>query len=281
MENPQKTLDNMIQFGSYINTNFKHFPVRALEGIQNFFGYNTMVYTILNLKPDGEVYISDIFSSQFTEERLNAYREYYFHSDPFITQIQNCIKKLDVENPQYAWHIRDLYSEKDFYESEYCNHLSETGLRYQVVLTGPKYREFPTHVISVFKSVQEGDFTQEELEVLNMAGSIFNYSLGHYLKEMDHQLLITALKRSEEKRTADLVKCGYCVFSNLTMPEETPGFSKYKRILFPKKTARDILRELTDGQDPMEALQAEPKTIYKTCEAGVFWIRVWKDSAEV
>ena len=46
MENPQKTLDNMIQFGSYINTNFKHFPVRALEGIQNFFGYNTMVYTI-------------------------------------------------------------------------------------------------------------------------------------------------------------------------------------------------------------------------------------------
>lgn len=186
-----------------------------------------------------------------------------------------------MENPQYAWHIRDLYSEKDFYESEYCNHLSETGLRYQVVLTGPKYREFPTHVISVFKSVQEGDFTQEELEVLNMAGSIFNYSLGHYLKEMDHQLLITALKRSEEKRTADLVKCGYCVFSNLTMPEETPGFSKYKRILFPKKTARDILRELTDGQDPMEALQAEPKTIYKTCEAGVFWIRVWKDSAEV
>lgn len=281
VENPQKTLDNMIQFGSYINTNFKHFPVRALEGIQNFFGYNTMVYTILNLKPDGEVYISDIFSSQFTEERLNAYREYYFRSDPFITQIQNCIKKLDVENPQYAWHIRDLYSEKDFYESEYCNHLSETGLRYQVVLTGPKYREFPTHVISVFKSVQEGDFTQEELEILNMAGSIFNYSLGHYLKEMDHQLLITALKRSEEKRTTDLVKCGYCVFSNLTMPEETPGFSKYKRILFPKKTARDILRELTDGQDPMEVLQAEPKTIYKTCEAGVFWIRVWKDSAEV
>lgn len=37
VENPQKTLDNMIQFGSYINTNFKHFPVRALEGIQNFF----------------------------------------------------------------------------------------------------------------------------------------------------------------------------------------------------------------------------------------------------
>ena len=72
MENPQKTLDNIIQFGSYINTNFKHFPVRALEGIQNFFGYNTMVYTILNLTPDGEVYISDIFSSQFTEERLNA-----------------------------------------------------------------------------------------------------------------------------------------------------------------------------------------------------------------
>ena len=89
VENPQKTLDNMIQFGSYINTNFKHFPVRALEGIQNFFGYNTMVYTILNLKPDGDVYISDIFSSQFTEERLNAYREYYFRSDPFITQIQN------------------------------------------------------------------------------------------------------------------------------------------------------------------------------------------------
>ena len=281
VENPQKTLDNMIQFGSYINTNFKHFPVRALEGIQSFFGYNTMVYTILNLKPDGEVYISDIFSSQFTEERLNAYREYYFRSDPFITQIQNCIKKLDVENPQYAWHIRDLYSEKDFYESEYCSHLSETGLRYQVVLTGPKYREFPTHVISLFKSAQEGDFTQDELEILNMAGSIFTYSLGHYLKEMDHQLLITALKRSEEKQAADLVKCGYCVFSNLTMPEETPGFSKYKRILFPKKTARDILRELTDGQDPMEALQAEPKTIYKTCEAGVFRIRVWKDSAEV
>ena len=131
MEYPQKTLDNMIQFGSYINTNFSLYPVRALEGIQNFFGYNTMVYTILNLKSDGEVYISDIFSSQFTEERLNAYREYYFHSDPFITQIQNCIKKLDVENPQYAWHIRDLYSEKDFYESEYCNHLSETRLRYQ------------------------------------------------------------------------------------------------------------------------------------------------------
>ena len=63
VETPLKTLEKMIQFGIYINTNFKHFPIRALEGIQNFFGYNTTVYTILNLKPDGEVYISDIFSS--------------------------------------------------------------------------------------------------------------------------------------------------------------------------------------------------------------------------
>ena len=93
VKNPQDVLEKIVQFGSYVNANFKHFPIRALEGIQTFFGYNTMVYTILNLKPDGEVYISDIFSSQFTEERLNAYREYCVRSDPLITQIRNCIKK--------------------------------------------------------------------------------------------------------------------------------------------------------------------------------------------
>ena len=277
MENNNSSLTSIVQFSNYINSNFKHFPIRVLEGIRTFLGYSKVCYTILNLNPAGEVYVSDIMGLAFSEERLNAYKEYYYQFDPFIEKIQQDIKSLTSEYPKNVWYSRDFASEETFFNSEYCQHMSETGMQYQAVLTGRKYREFPAHVVSIFKSGEDGNFTDEELNILNMAGNIFISALTHYLKETDYNLKLTAWKHC-----GDLRKCGVCIFTNLMPPDETPLFTTYKSLLFPKQTSRDILWSLTDGHDPMVVLQQHtPLTLYRIHNATRYQIKLVKDAASI
>lgn len=276
MENQARSTKDVINFSHFINSNFKHFPIRVLEGIRMYFGYNRIAYTILNRTPDGELYVSDIFGLSFPEERLNAYKEHYFRFDPFIGKVQRDLQKLDSTPQKYVWHTGEVSSDEEFQESKYCQHVLETGLRYQAVLSGRKYREFPTHVVSIFKSRQDGAFTEEELALLDLVGNVFVSALAHYLRQMDYDLKLTAWKHC-----GDMQKCGICVFTNLMPPDETPLFTAYKSLLFPRQTSRDILWKLTDGRDPMTALGHLPVSFYRTANGVTYHIQLQRDSAAI
>lgn len=268
--------EKVLQFSDYINTNFKHFPIRSLEGIRTCFGYQTVAYTILNRNSSGNVYISDIMGLSFTEERLNSYKEYYFKSDPFIKTIRNDLIKLDSDEQKHVWHFSDLRRADETTSSKYFSHLRETGLRYQAVLSGRKYRAFPTHVISIFKSEQEGDFTEEELTLLNMAGNVFVSTLKHYLRELDYELRLSAWKRC-----VDMQKSGLCIFTNLMPPDETPLFTTYKNLLFPGQTTREIIWSLTNNIDPMTVLQDNtPISFHRTYGEQTYQIRLIKEESQ-
>ena len=235
-----------------------------------------MAYTIFNINSAGERYVSDIFGLHFSEERLNAYKEHFYQYDPFVRTVQSSVQMVSTSNSRFVWHLNDLPSINIFYESEYWGHLSETGLRYQAVLSGPKYREYPSHVISIFKTTEEGDFTQEELDLLNLAGNIFNSNLVHYLKMEDDRLRFHALAD-----LSHLQNSAVCIYYGILPPYETSMFRFYKNLLFPRLSTRDILWHLTDNQDPMIVLQGAPITKTVSCDAGSFRINLRKGGSDI
>jgi len=69
--------------------------------------------------------------------------------------------------------------------SEYEQTLAKHGIGYQAVIDNHTVSNMPVHVLSIFKTTEQGPFTEDELELYNLIGKVFNETMVLY-KEYVH-----------------------------------------------------------------------------------------------
>lgn len=175
----QNDYENLIKFDFFINKDFNNYHNNILFGIEEFFGFSLTVYTYFNKDSKGEIYVENIVSNNVSDEGLTRYKQQIFKDDLFVQQINRNRHDALYKN---LVKISDLDCSETFYESDYGKYLKDINTPYQVVLRSTRSRCYPSHVLCVFKTGEEGDFTEYELELLERIGDLFDRSVELYEK---------------------------------------------------------------------------------------------------
>lgn len=173
----QKDYENLIKFDFFINKDFNNFHNNVLFGMEEFFGFSLTVYTYFNKDSKGELYVEDIVSNNVADEGLIRYKQQTFRGDLFVQQIDRNRHDVFYKN---LVKISDLDYSETFYDSDYGKYLKDINTPYQVILRSTRSRRYPSHVLCVFKTGEEGDFTEYELELLEKIGNSFDRSVELY-----------------------------------------------------------------------------------------------------
>ena len=178
--------ENLLKFNLFINANYERFISRVLFYIQENFGYQLLAYTIFNKNSKGEIYVEEIYSESFHADSLQNYKNRHYKSDLFFEKAS--YKKVSTSR-KFLYTIEDITTKEDFFASTYGQSLLDQNICSQLIVRGALTKTVPFHILSVFRSTYEGDFTDRDLELLNCIGNVFSQSVELYKKYIEHKSL--------------------------------------------------------------------------------------------
>ncbi|MDR0760969.1 MAG: hypothetical protein LBF74_12830, partial [Treponema sp.] len=182
--------EKLLKFSFYINKNYDNFIYNVQFALLEYFNFPLCVYTTFSKDHNGKVIVESIRGTASLGENLAKYRNYIMDDDLFIQRIPNLVQ----ENPQRnIFTILDIASREEFYSTKYGKLLIEANNPYQVVIYGTITSSPPYHAVNVFKTKEHGDFTEYELKLLSLIGSIFNESLSLYKQYQENKNYISLL----------------------------------------------------------------------------------------
>ncbi|MDR0377333.1 MAG: LuxR C-terminal-related transcriptional regulator [Spirochaetaceae bacterium] len=182
--------EKLLKFSFYINKNYDNFICNVQFALLEYFNFPLSVYTTFSKDHNGKVIVESIRGTATLAENLAKYRNYIMDDDLFIQRIPNLVQ----ENPQRnIFTILDIASSEEFYSTKYGELLIEANNPYQVVIYGTITSPPPYHAVNVFKTKEHGDFTEYELKLLSLIGSIFNESLSLYKQYQENKNYINFL----------------------------------------------------------------------------------------
>lgn len=165
--------EKLLIFSDSINSNYDDFIPNTLNAISDIFGYKLTVYTIFDKNKNND-YVKSIMGKNIHEKMLNDYKDTYYKKDifknnPRIRHRQNKVDHLLL--------TRDFMSLNDFLKTEYGQFLIKENIAYQSAIFTD---DVPIHVLNIFKTYDEGDFSEKELELLKRISNIFTNSVRQY-----------------------------------------------------------------------------------------------------
>jgi DNA-binding CsgD family transcriptional regulator len=190
---PRVTADDyerLLKFSFYINKNYDNFVHSVQFALLEYFNFPLSVYTTFGKDHNGKTIVESIRGTAALTENLAKYRNYILDDDLFVQRIPNLVQ----ENPRKnIFTILDVAGREEFYSTEYGKLLLEANNPYQVVIYGTISADPPYHAVNVFKTKEHGDFTEYELKLLGLIGSVFNESLALYKQYQENKNRISFL----------------------------------------------------------------------------------------
>ena len=209
--------EKLLNFSAFINKDYISFMKNVGYAMGAFFGYPLTVYTIFDRDYKGSVFIEHVEGHTVYPEGLRQYQESLWQSDLFVRRVTG-IRQGSMQSPVIT--IPDIASYDEFYETAYGQYLKQINTPYQAILRGMCGRLYPLHVLSVFKTGEQGEFTEHELELLAAIDRIFSESVEHYLNYISGRFFWSFLQEETElhdQHMAIVDERGDIVFYN-------PGF---------------------------------------------------------
>jgi DNA-binding CsgD family transcriptional regulator len=206
--------ERLLKFNFYINKNYDNFISGVQFALWEYFGFPLTVYTTFSKGPNGKAVLESIRSTASLAEDLIKYRHDILEDDPFVQRIPNLVQENPKKN---IFTIPDIASRDEFYSTEYGKFLLETNNPYEVVIFGTLPAALPYHAVTLFKTKEHGDFTEYELSLIGLIGSVFNESLALYKQYQENKRFISFLDTATSAQGLGLAVIddqGIIVYSN-------------------------------------------------------------------
>jgi DNA-binding CsgD family transcriptional regulator len=206
--------EKLLKFNFYINKNYDSFIPGVQFALREYFGFSLSVYTTFSKDHNGKTILESIRSTAAWTENIIKYRKDILEGDLFVQRIPNLVQ----ENPQKnIFTILDIADRDDFYSTEYGKFLLEANNPYEVVIFGTIPAALPYHAVTLFKTKEQGDFTEYELNLIRLIGSVFNESLALYKQYQENKKYINFLDTATSSQGYGLAVIddqGIVVYSN-------------------------------------------------------------------
>ncbi|MDR2156382.1 MAG: LuxR C-terminal-related transcriptional regulator [Clostridiales Family XIII bacterium] len=206
--------ENLLKFSAFITKDFEKFSDNVLFALDEFFQFPLTVYTVFNEDLSGALFVEKIQSNSICPEGLHAYRHGGVRSDLFVQRVHHGVQGTIQKNVIV---IPDIAGYDEFYRTEYGKYLQSINTPYQAVLRYIKAQTFPFHILNVFKTKEQGEFTEYELKLLTKIGQVFGFGVDLYKRHLFQQHYLEFL--TEETTALDhnlaiLDEKGIVVFRN-------------------------------------------------------------------
>lgn len=233
--------DNMVSFSSYITKDISQFPLRFREGIQIYFGLDA-VYGIRKIKPNGQVIVCDLKGDGRYNRDYYLYKKKLSKNDLFEINLPTIIKESESQR-KFVWRIQDLgYTPEEYWRTEYGQLALKSDIGYRAMIVTPQPLGKYYHGLSIYKRYSQGDFTQEEIEVLDHIANLFNVGFLSYLKSNEHAMVLQLLANELEQ-----LNIQSCVLnSTFDILFETGEFKKHCENILGKIQLTDFLGNILD-----------------------------------
>jgi len=153
-----KDYDKMLNFITSIPSDSRNYRKTVLDQLNYFYGYNHMTFFIA----DNIGNLGNPVASNITNYFLELYNQYFYKVDIF--------RSKDISKQFYnqkVVSVTDMMSYDQFINTEYYNDFfKKMNLHYQIILP-LNIDEKTLGIIGIFKTKEEGEFTQKDLLILN------------------------------------------------------------------------------------------------------------------
>lgn len=183
--------EKLLEFSSFINKDYESFIRNVGYGMKLFFQFPLTVYTVLDSDHTNRAYIDQIVGHAIYSHGLKLYREKTWKSDLFMQRI---VYYRQGKMQSHVITIPDIATYDEFYATEYGQYLKSINTPYQATLRAIHDRSWPMHVLCVFKTTEQGEFTDHEKELLSKIGQVFSESVKHYLEYTSSRFLKSFLE---------------------------------------------------------------------------------------
>lgn len=178
--------EKLLEFSTFINKDYESYIRNVGYGLNLFFRFPLTVYTVLDSDYTNRAYIDQIVGHAIYSHGLKLYQEKTWKSDLFMQRIVH-YRQGKMQDPVIT--IPDIATYDEFYATEYGQYLKSINTPYQATLRAIHDRAWPMHILCVFKTTEQGEFTEHERELLSKIGQVFSESVKRYLEFMTSRFL--------------------------------------------------------------------------------------------
>jgi DNA-binding CsgD family transcriptional regulator len=167
----------ILKFIYFVNEDYSDMPDRALFAMEEYLSYPLCVYTIFNRTADGTFYVEKISSCNIPRKGLDEYQESVYKTDLFFNRLSYFEQG---KKNRYVFLIEDIATPQEFFATDYGKYLARVNTPRQAVILPSSGNKLPIHVLNVFKTKEDGEFTEAERQILNQIGEAFSFSVHKY-----------------------------------------------------------------------------------------------------
>ncbi|MBR0161341.1 MAG: response regulator transcription factor [Oscillospiraceae bacterium] len=201
-------IGGILDFVDYIAKDIDSFPKKVQEGMYLFFGYSAAYITYYKDK-NGSYIPLEYYGDSVYQADFEVFAASYAKDDVFVRNMDQ-MTKFSIHGGKYVWRIQDFENIPSFRESQYFKKgLIVHGVGYRCWITFTQTWRSMQHVIVVFKKEEAGDFTDEELRLLNEIGRALKPWMKLYKDHVDQDLSKAALNELIDQDNA-----GFCILNN-------------------------------------------------------------------
>lgn len=218
--------EKLLEFSTFINKDYESYIRNVGYGLKLFFQFPLTVYTVLDSDHTNKAYIDQIVGHAIYSHGLKLYQEKTWKSDLFMQRVVH-YRQGKMQEPVIT--IPDIATYDEFYATEYGQYLKSINTPYQATIRAIHDRSWPMHVLCVFKTTEQGEFTEHERELLSKIGQVFSESVKHYLEYVSSGFLKSFLEdetgaaRHNLAIVDELGDSVFCSKSFLALSADCPG----------------------------------------------------------
>jgi DNA-binding CsgD family transcriptional regulator len=234
--------EQLFKFTYEINKQYSNFEYTVLDSLSEHLNIHLSSYTIINHNRDGSRLISKNISRAIDPEELELYRHEMYKKDIFINYF-NMHRSAAISKDIYT---SNEFPEGEFENSEYGKYLASFNIAHQAILGIKNTTTPPGHVLSLYKSIGSGKFTDHELTLFKYIGKSFNSAVSRYKEFMKQNWILTI-----NNEFSNMVGFGYVLIDT------------FGSILYHNDTYLTLGTQLSEEQDLMSMTQELIGKIHK------------------
>lgn len=143
-----------------------------LFSLSTIFKIKLAAYGAFRIDSNGVIKVDHIISNSIRGEILDQYKKEHYLEDAFL----NNYAQLCYSNPDAAYFTDDLLDQEEYQHSGYTKLLRKSNIGHEALIGVNGLPGSLVHIIRIYKSVDAGDFTEQEKELFQYIGQAFNHS---------------------------------------------------------------------------------------------------------
>ena len=228
-----QTVNKIVEFSRYVSLDISNLPTRIVDGLKTYFGYNA-VYVIHEFDELDNASVFRLHGDNTYSRDHSLYKEELIGSDVFAANMKKIINDTCTMQ-KHAWRCQDLECGiEEFWTSDFGNKIRKGGFGYKALITCPQPVGRYHHSISIYKPERKGDFTDDEMQLFDWLGIVFNTLQNIYRKRLDNDSLLSLICEYVIKDD----RCVCVTNSQFNPLFKTPQFGRLSEELF---SGRDLV----------------------------------------